>query len=539
MSSSTLIEVFGHIVFSFTRGVTEHYNPQEPEYTEESFGYDYLESTRREWYYHPVDELIYQEYSEREGTILDYLPSNHPDIRVINACSTEENEETQEDQQDEDRAMAWKRLRPSALRTVCKSMYIGALISLLTATTGSVYMLISYLSNETVNNCELHPKESIPLNVQWMRSISRVITSSILHFSSYVTMLFLFRPYQIMGVKRRVILVCCFGYSLDAFYITALQALGISHSKPSSLLLIPVNVIAVISLCLQFYFVTNHFCIRRTRRSHVKFFFQVTASPISLILLGVLVAQVIYPAYNKQSKNGKLVIALFSPLIGVFFKVLQRNCVQRLYSKCIYPGYSYVLLTPLYYCSAVLFRVLQADLGNLQSIAVLGIIHGAAEVIERSTMVVIDHICHVIWKRTSAPWGSFRTPRRERLMADIAIMSMLYESTAIVSVNGFLYLYQFIYLKDDSLLKLLQSFAITTSVQLVIEWFFTSVSLAIETRYQNIAVMAVWRARWKRHFLIATLTSAVVALWSTKYFLPIVHDRFNKFSNQTCKMPFT
>ena len=119
MSRSTLMEVFGHILFSFTRGVTEHYNPQEPEYTAKSFGYDPLQSTGREWYYHPVDELIYQEYSDREATSLDYLAFNHPDIRVTNACSTEENEETQEDQQDEDRAMAWKRLRPSALRTVC------------------------------------------------------------------------------------------------------------------------------------------------------------------------------------------------------------------------------------------------------------------------------------------------------------------------------------------------------------------------------------------------------------------------------------
>ena len=84
-----------------------------------------------------------------------------------------------------------------------------------------------------------------------------------------------------------------------------------------------------------------------------------------------------------------------------------------------------------------MFRILQAELDSLQSIAILGIIHGAAEVIERSTMVVIDHIFHVICKTTSAPWGSFCTPRRERLMADIAIMSMLFESTAIVSVNGF------------------------------------------------------------------------------------------------------
>ena len=36
MSSSTLIEVFGQIVFRFTSSVTEHYNPGEPEYTTES-----------------------------------------------------------------------------------------------------------------------------------------------------------------------------------------------------------------------------------------------------------------------------------------------------------------------------------------------------------------------------------------------------------------------------------------------------------------------------------------------------------------------
>ena len=42
-----------------------------------------------------------------------------------------------------------------------------------------------------------------------------------------------------------------------------------------------------------------------------------------------------------------------------------------------------------------------------------------------------------------------------------------------------------------------------TTVLLVIEWFFTGASLAIETRFQNIAVMAFWRKRWKRHILFA------------------------------------
>ena len=56
MSSSILIEVFGHIVFSFSQGVTEHYNPDEPEFTAEFFGYNPLESAGRKRYFHPVEE---------------------------------------------------------------------------------------------------------------------------------------------------------------------------------------------------------------------------------------------------------------------------------------------------------------------------------------------------------------------------------------------------------------------------------------------------------------------------------------------------
>ena len=147
MSSSTLTEFLGHIVFSFTRGVTERYNPEEPEFTAESFGYNPLESTGRKWYYYPVDELIYQEYSNREATSGVYLASRGPVVRVINACSPDENEDTQDD----DRAMAWKGFRPSALGTVCKSMCIGASISLLAAPViGSVYFLIMKISRKVI-----------------------------------------------------------------------------------------------------------------------------------------------------------------------------------------------------------------------------------------------------------------------------------------------------------------------------------------------------------------------------------------------------
>ena len=168
MSSSTLIEVFGHIVFSFTRGVTEHYNPEEPEFTAELFGYDPLESTGREWYYHPVDEFIFQEYSDRRDTAFSYLPSSSLNVRCIDACTPEENEETLGGQQDEDRAMAWKRLRPSTLSTVWKALCTGALISLLTAAIiGVLYIMITYVCYQTIYNCQFHDTETIPEKVQY------------------------------------------------------------------------------------------------------------------------------------------------------------------------------------------------------------------------------------------------------------------------------------------------------------------------------------------------------------------------------------
>ena len=56
------------MVVSFTHGVIAFYNPDEPEFTTESLGYNPLESTGREWNYHPLDEFIYQEYSDRGHT---------------------------------------------------------------------------------------------------------------------------------------------------------------------------------------------------------------------------------------------------------------------------------------------------------------------------------------------------------------------------------------------------------------------------------------------------------------------------------------
>ena len=539
MSSRTLLEMFGHIVFSFTRGVTEHYNPDEPEFTPELFGCNPFESTGREWNFFPVDEMIYQEYSDRQDTTLDYLAASGFRVRFNDACLPNENQGMQESQPlvEADTAMAWKRLRPSVISTVCKSLYIGASISILAATTtGVLYSLLTYVSYQTLFNCEYRPGESIPAKIQWLRTISTVIAMIFLYMWFLMEIMFLFRPYQLRGVKRKCALVAFFLFCFDALYRLAFQIFQISHSKLSITQTLPLNGFFLIGGIGQLYFIVNHFrALSNGRRVHL--FLKMIMPSFLTFLLGILITTFIYPWYNDANDKGKYMIALFSPLTGVIFKVISRICVQRLWN-ITHPGYSYVLLIPWYFGLAINFRVLQADLDSLKSIATIGIIHGSVEVIERSAIVFIDHICHMIWKRSSAPWGHFRTPRRERLMADIVIISMLYEAAAIVCVNSGWFLYQWVYIEGDFPLHLFVEFALRTSIALVIEWFFSSVSLTIVTRYQNMAAMAVWRKRWKRHILVALVNTVPLALWTSKYLLQILSRRFDD-PKQSCKMPFS
>ena len=317
-----------------------------------------------------------------------------------------------------------------------------------------------------------------------------------------------------------------------------MQACGISHSKLTSLQRVPAEAIFSLSNCALICVIKMHFCfgplIQRMK------FIDLFVVPYALAqCTAILTAYGIYPAYNRQNPSGKVLITLFVPLRVVVLKAAGRICIQRLWCRISHPGTSFVLLAPTYCGSAIMLRLLQVDLHSLESVALIGVIHGIAEVFDRSIMAFIDHIVHQVLEKRQIPWGGFRTPRRERLAADLTIMSMLSESSAVVTVNIFLQLYQYFYTYNNSPLKLLQSFAVTTSVPLGIEWFFTSVSIAIETRYKNLPVMAVWRKRWKRHLAVLLINVVMVCSWTSSTLFIAVEGRFKDNVKDHCQMPFT
>ena len=534
----TFAELLSNIVFNFTRSVAERYDLGERDDVVNMIGYNPLEDTGKEWYAQHTSEVIYQEYSNRKATSADYLTNRwSPRAQLIDASSTSAITRTPE-LLPEARDMAWKRLRPSISRTMLNSLCYGFLISVLSATVfGMVSFTVYYFCYQTLLNCEYNSKESIPIKLQWFITISKVLSVSCLYFWFLINMRFYFRPFQLSGVRKTIFIVSLFFYLVDSAYRIGIQAGGISHSKLTALQHIPPTATFCLSTCVTIYVIKKHFCYGPLIQ-HLKFIVLFVVPFVLTLGTAELTTHSIYPAYTKQNASGKFVIAMFAPLIVVVIKVTGRICIQRLWCRVSHPGTSFVLLAPMYCGSAIVLRLLQVHLRSLESVALIGVIHGIAEVFDRSIMAFIDHIIHQVLEKRQIPWGGFRTPRRERLAADLTIMSMLSESSAVITVNIYLHLYQYFYTNDNSPLQLLQSFAITTSVPLGIEWFFTSVSIAIETRYKNLPLVAVWRERWKRHLAVLIINLLMMCIWTSSTLLKVVEGRFKDNVKDRCQMSF-
>ena len=302
--------------------------------------------------------------------------------------------------------MEWKQFRPSLIYSLWNSLYFGFLISLLaSALIGTLSIIVYYVTYQVTFVCLGRSKDSVPWKIQWSKTISECMEIIFFIFVFFINTLFYFKSHQIVGVKRKLFLVSFVFYVLDVAYRIALQALGISPSELTLLQIVPTNVLIFFSLGVQCWVLARRF-FRAVGSRKLTTFLWMIGSRAFLLIVGILFSGFIYTAYHKQDKTGKISIALFTPLITVF---LTRS--SRLFLQCLWrrsrPGKTVVFLAPLYYGSAVALGLLQVDLNRLKAVALIGVIHGVAEVIERSVIVLIDYIYHQIYERWRLSWESF------------------------------------------------------------------------------------------------------------------------------------
>ena len=98
--------------------------------------------------------------------------------------------------------------------------------------------------------------------------------------------------------------------------------------------------------------------------------------PITFGLVYVLI-----PLYGKPSQTYRAIIVWALPLVSAIRKVIVSLAAQRI--DFLRPGDSHVLLNVLFSASAIVFRVMQADLFDITLFTLLSFAHGAIDLLER------------------------------------------------------------------------------------------------------------------------------------------------------------
>ena len=449
--------------------------------------------------------------------------------------------------------MGWKKSRPTSWwHSLWKAMKHAFCIQIVGGVAlGSIAILILVIDFNTVDLCFDRQKNwtSLPKRIQAVIVTGACCEAYVVQLCSFFVMVFLFGWPLIKELNLLVLNLLC--ALVDTCYRLYLQVYDIYKRSWMSF---PLNGIFVLILLMNSLLIGRK--IARSNENRRSGRMKKTLQPVVAMLLAqfafglpiyFLLVYVIIPLYvEAKAQTNRAVIAGCFPLAMAMPKVIVRLAAQRI--DFLHPGDSHVLLVLLNSASAIVFRVMQAELTNLTLYILLSFAHGAIDLLERLTIVIRDYLWYFIYKKlkqcgveTTLNAARFRTPRSMRLVADVSIQMTLGESTSLIAAVGFIQLYKFMYPDGSSHESPLTQFFIRVLIALSIDFVFNSFSLWLQMSYLNVAVVRVWRKKWRKHVLVGLFITIVTLCYFTTHLYAVVEakNKSKAIKDFNCTGPFT
>ena len=458
----------------------------------------------------------------------------------------------------DDSKMGWKRSRPPTWRlSLWKAMkHVFCMQILGGVALGALAIVILVLDLNTVALCyDMQSKNwtAIPKRIQAVMVTADTTEAYLVQLWPFLVVLTMFGWRLIKELN--LLFLNLLGAFFDTCYRLYLQVYGIYHKPWRSF---PLNGLFVLLLLMNSLIIGKDIAKKSEteRNKRIKKAIKVSAMLVAQFAFEIPITYglvyVLIPLYGEVSETYRAIIAGALPLVTAIPKVIVRLAAQRI--DFLHPGDSHVLLNGLYSTSAIIFRVMQADLTSLRLFILLSFAHGAIDLLERLTIIIRDYIWYFIYKKlkrdsseTILQANQFRSPRSMRFVADMSIQMILGESTSLIAAVGFIELYNFMYNHSDASsastnMVFITQFFIRISIAISIDFFFNSFSFWLQMSYLNIAVVRVWRKKWRKHMLIAFILTAVTLCYFTSHLFAVVKAKSTSgviIDDISCKGPFS
>ncbi|XP_032226762.1 uncharacterized protein LOC116610153 [Nematostella vectensis] len=430
---------------------------------------------------------------------------------------------------EEEDPKSWRKVRPafkSSLWTSFKTVFATQILA--GTGIGLLAIFITFLDFNFADLCYEKTSEwnTMPLKIQRIRVTAQSVEGFTIELWYFLVLTTAF-PGSLLKKLNLLVLNLLAAFT-DMSYRLYLQLYGIYKLPWMSF---PLNVLFTTMVLLNAWILGRHFSSLSIKGA-VKYAFILSAQFTLGMFITYLLVYKLLPWYNVQSESMKVFIAGACPIVTAIPKVVSRLGAQKL-NRVVHPGTANVFVGALYGASAIVFRIMQAELSSIDLFIALGIGHAFIDMLERLTITMRDYLwerfCR-LFCRQRRPLSKYSTPRSRRFMADVSIQILIQESTSLIAALGFIHLFHFMYsnnkppFTDNSVLI---NFAIRCIIGLCIDVVFNTISVVIQTRLMNIAVNRVWRKKWRYHLVVNLIITSLTIIYFTEYLLDVARKKYD------------
>jgi hypothetical protein len=349
--------------------------------------------------------------------------------------------------------------------------------------------------------------ESLSEPVQWLMLGFDACESMAIQFLGWITLRVIFKS----GDVRTAFWISLTGALIDGGGRVIYRVMEGTYPPPWSG---PVNIVA-----MMFTILGSCMAVARAKRRGFRFGLNLVCGVMLGPMLAYTFVKLVFPWYLKTDRSTRALLVTTMPFVFVV-----PNTIARFNSAWLtdnHPGTSFALSAPVIGMTANVVRITQSELGELDVILGTSILFGVIEVIERGTQPLRDVFGATLMQCRRVTIHTVTRPRRKRLLADLVLCGMLFESAGIILSN--VAYFSTLYMRANwSFWQCVWGATKQASVQLAMEWLFDVPSLVLEACCADLGVLHAWRRRWRYHVLVCGSIMFVGMLYLGERFMILI-----------------
>jgi len=413
----------------------------------------------------------------------------------------------------------WKTLRGHGaiwlLKCFLQSFTMVVLCCLLVS---SLSILIMYVDLNTVEVCFEVKWDKLPEKLKQVYVTVQVLGGCFLQFFHIGVMIFVF-GFKLVDELHLLHLNVVAAF-VDSVYHLFFQVYNNYDWKPKRYFL---NAIFVSVMLVNSYTLAKYFSIQRARK-----FILTMQLGVQFMLGSTLMFLTIYvfnPWFVAQGRPEQRIVAAVVPFLGIIIAFFTRLTIQNI--QINHPGTTYMLIAGTYIGTSMCYRTIQAQLQETHIFIIICLIQSSMGLVNQVFTLFYKPLFR--WLYVKILQGEsytindpIKTPRSQRLMADVVICNIISETNALIYTNAFVQLYAMQINHKNNENEVLKDFLIRTFSAITIEYVFSVIAIFIFTWFKNIPVLRVWREKWKTFLGVHLFICGSMAIYSTHYLTGLV-----------------